>query len=72
MPKGPVSPATAHRSIFLSLPWRPESSGSRQGQKICPRKAQDTEQWTGFKLGREYVKAVYCHHAYLKSMQSTS
>ena len=23
------------------------------------------EQWTGFKLGKEYVKAVYCHLAYL-------
>ena len=32
----------------------------------------DMEQWTGFKLGREYVKAVYCHPAYLTSMQSTS
>ena len=26
----------------------------------------------GCKLGKEYVKAVYCHHAYLTSMQSTS
>ena len=23
------------------------------------------EQWTGSKLGKEYVKAVYCHPAYL-------
>ena len=23
------------------------------------------EQWTGFKLGKEYIKAVYCHPAYL-------
>ena len=30
------------------------------------------EQWTGSKLGKEYVKAVYCHPAYLTSMQSTS
>ena len=30
------------------------------------------EQWTGSKLGKEYVKAVYCHPAYLASMQSTS
>ena len=30
------------------------------------------EQWTGFTLGKEYVKAVYCHPAYLTSMQSTS
>ena len=27
---------------------------------------------TGSKLGKEYVKAVYCHPAYLTYMQSTS
>ena len=32
----------------------------------------DTEQWTGSKLGKEYVKAVYCHPDYLIYMQSTS
>ena len=31
----------------------------------------DIEQQTGFKLGKEYVKAVYCHPAYLTYMQST-
>ena len=30
------------------------------------------EQQTGSKLGNEYVKAVYCHPAYLSYMQSTS
>ena len=30
------------------------------------------EQCTGSKLGKEYVKAVYCHPAYLTYMQSTS
>ena len=30
------------------------------------------EQWTGSKLGKEYVKAVYGHSAYLIYMQSTS
>ena len=30
------------------------------------------EQWTGSKLGNEYVKAVYCHPAYSTYMQSTS
>ena len=30
------------------------------------------EKWTGSKLGKEYIKAVYCHPAYLTSMQSTS
>ena len=32
----------------------------------------DMEQQTGSKLGKEYVKAVYCHPAYLTSMQSIS
>ena len=32
----------------------------------------DMEKQTGSKLGREYVKAVYCHPAYLTYMQSTS
>ena len=32
----------------------------------------DMNQWTGSKLGKEYVKPVYCHPAYLTSMQSTS
>ena len=32
----------------------------------------DMEQQTGSKLGKEYVKAVYCHPAYLPYMQSTS
>ena len=32
----------------------------------------DIEQQIGAILGKEYVKAVYCHAAYLASMQSTS
>ena len=32
----------------------------------------DMEQQTGPKPGKEYVKAVYCHRAYLTYMQSTS
>ena len=32
----------------------------------------DKEQWTGSKLGKKYVKAGYCHSAYLIYMQSTS
>ena len=31
----------------------------------------DMEQQTGSKLGKEYVKAVYCHFVYLTYMQST-
>ena len=32
----------------------------------------DMEQQAGSKSGKEYVKAVYCHPAYLTSTQSTS
>ena len=32
----------------------------------------DMEQRTGSKLGKEYVKAVYCYPAYLTYLQSTS
>ena len=32
----------------------------------------DTEQKTGPKLVKDYVKALYCHPAYLTYMQSTS
>ena len=32
----------------------------------------DMEQWTGSKFGKVYIKAVYCHLAYLTYMQSTS
>ena len=36
-----------------------------------PKKQQlepDMEQWTGSKLGKEYVKAIYCHSAYSTSV----
>ena len=32
----------------------------------------DMEQWNGSKLGKECIKAVYCHPANLTHMQSTS
>ena len=32
----------------------------------------DMKQQTGSKLGNEYIRAVYCHPAYLTYMQSTS
>ena len=40
------------------------------GQEATVR--TDMEQWTGSKLGKEYVKAVFCHPAYLIFSQSTS
>ena len=55
----------------------PTSAGSSKKQEICMqvRKQQlelDMEQQVGFKSGKEYVKVVYCHHAYFSDMQSTS
>ena len=40
------------------------------GQETTVKPAM--EQWTGPKLGKEYVKVVYCHPAYLICMQSAS
>ena len=42
---------------------------------VCRSRKQlklDMEQQTGSKFGKEYVKAIYCHLAYLTYMQSTS
>ena len=45
-----------------------EKSVHRSVSKLEP----NMEQQTGSKLGKEYVKAVYCDSAYITSMQSTS
>ena len=43
------------------------------GQEATVRTGHGTtENLSHSKLGKEYVKAVYCHPAYLTSMQSTS
>ena len=48
----------------LNLP--PEKLVCRSGSKLEP----DMEQWTGSKLGKEYVKAIGYHPVYLIYMQS--
>ena len=50
----------------LDLPL--EKSACRSGSKL----ELDMEKQTGSKSEKEFVKAVYCHPAYLTSMQSTS
>ena len=40
------------------------------GQEATVRTGHGTTDW--FKLGKEYVKPVYCHPVYLTYMQSTS
>ena len=61
--------------IFLKR-WEYQTAGPASGE-ICMqvRKQQlelDMEKQTGSKSGKECVKAVYCHSAYLTYMQSTS
>ena len=40
--------------------------------QIKKQQLESDIEWTGSKLRKEYVKAVYCHPAYLNYMQSTS
>ena len=40
------------------------------GQEATVRTGHGTMDW--LKLGKEYIKAVYCHSAYLTYMQNTS
>ena len=40
------------------------------GQEATVRTRYGTKDW--FKVGKEFIKAVYCHPAYLTSMQSAS
>ena len=40
------------------------------GQDTTVRIGHGTTDW--FQIGKEYIKAIYCHPAYLTSMQSTS
>ena len=52
-------------------------SQSISSWKICiqlkkPQLEPNMEQQTGSKLGKEYIKAVYCLPVYLTSMQSAS
>ena len=54
------------RSDPLTCLWRNLYMGKKQQLELY------MEQLTHSKLGKEYVKAVYCHPAYLTSMQSTS
>ena len=54
-----------YQTTFLAS-W--ETCMQVKKQKLEP----NMEQWTASKLGKEYIKAVYCHSAYLSYMQSTS
>ena len=45
---------------------------SKKDTDVYSKLEPDMEQQTGSKLGKQYIKAVYCHPAYLTYMQSTS
>ena len=49
--------------IYLGWPYT--------AQLIVSLSYTKPEQWTGSKLGKEYVKTVYCHPAYLTYMHLT-
>ena len=51
----------------MTLPASWETCMQVKKQQLKP----DMEQWTGSKLGKEYIKVAYCHPAYLTYMQST-
>ena len=56
------------REYQTSLPVSWETCMQVKKQQLEP----DMEQWTGSKLGKEYIKPVYCCPVYLTFMQSTS
>ena len=53
--------------LKTTLPASWETCMKVKKQQLEP----DMEAWAGSNLGKEYIKAVYCHPAYLTSMQST-
>ena len=66
-----------HNKLWNFLKRCEYQTTARVSWEICMlvKKQQlksDREQQTGSKLGKEYVKAVYCHPAYLTYIQSTS
>ena len=69
------------RSVFIPIPKEGNAKECSNyciiarisdASKVMLKVLQARLQQTGSKLGKEYVKAVYCHPAYLTYMQSTS
>ena len=65
---------TANCGTFFKR-WEYQTTGPASWEICMQVKKQqfelDMEQWTGSKFRKEYIKDVYCHSAYLTSMQST-
>ena len=66
---------TTNCGIFLKI-WEYQTTSPASWESSMQDKKKqlepDMEQRTGSKLGKEYVKDVYCHPAYLTNIQSTS
>ena len=64
-----------HNKLENSYRWEYQTTLPASWETCMQVKKQqlepDMEKLTGSKLGKEYVKAVYCHPAYLTYMQST-
>ena len=62
--------------VLWTYRWEHQTTGPASWETCMQVKKQylepDMEQWTGFKLGKQCIKAVYFHPAYLTSMQITS
>ena len=75
MPKPSTVWITANCGKFLKR-WKYQTTWPASWEICMQVKKQqlelDMEQQTGSKLGKEYIKAVYCHPAYLTYIQSTS
>ena len=75
MPKTLTVLITANYGKFLKS-WEYRSPYLPPEKSVCRVKKQqlemDMEKQTGSKLGKEYIKAIYCHPSYLTYMQSTS
>ena len=75
MPKPLTVWITIHCGIFLKR-WEYQTNWPASWEICMQVKKQqlelDMEQQTSSKLGKEYIKAVYCHPPYLTYMQSTS
>ena len=56
----------------VPIPWMGMNTRETCMQVKKQQLEPDMEQRTGSKLGKKYIKAVYCHPAYLTYMQSTS
>ena len=62
---------TTKCGTFLKI-WEYQNKSYMPSEKTLCRSRSKLEQWTGLKLGKDYIKAVYCYHAYLTYLQSAS